>query len=333
MAEVGELFADLLRPRWVRGLNKVMTPKVISVESWLMMGDYSWRPSSAGKVELDVPYNTESLAQAIASEVARFSCAAYESLLDAVPGTHADPALGWALVRYYYATFYAAHALLRISGQSVTMISSTTASKLNAIGGQYLGVSPGIVNGLYLIKINAMNPRCVSMSKIGSNGGGSHEEMWKLFLELLLELEDELILTQGHSQGALIVVEVLTELRKQLCRQGKNNGAWLSLVRNNLNYRQGHGVWYPYEMTDKAAIKLIARMQRWIPTAANGYDIGKVHDDLGCFVDSCNVMTRLLTAALNDLSNRAAKKRSSFVDRQPFKFLRLRKVSVGDTAS
>lgn len=328
MAEVGELFADLLRLRWVNGLNKVMTPTLVGVESWLTSGAFSWLPSPAGEVLLDVSNNTDSLAEAIASEVSRFSCATYESLLDAEPGLHADRALGWALVRYYYATFYAAHALLRISGQSVTMISPQTASKLNVIGGQYFGMSPGVTTGLHLVRVDPHNRSRVSIRKIGGSGGGSHEEMWRLFVELVVELEGQLILTQGHSQDALQAVQTLTELRKQLCRRGKNNGSWLSSVRNDLNYRHDHGVWYPYKVTSKVATSLITRMQRWLPGAGDGYEIGKVSDDLGCFVDSCNVMTRLLTAALSDLSMRATKTRYSFVDRQPFKLLRLRNVAV-----
>lgn len=293
-----------------------------------MTGAFSWLPSPAGQVLLDVSTNTDSLADAIASEVSRFSCAAYESLLDAEPGPHADRALGWALVRYYYATFYAAHALLRISGQSVTMVSQQTALRLNAVGGQYLGMSPGMTAGLHLVRIDPQNRSCVSVSKIGGSSGGSHEEMWRLFLALVVELEGQLILTQGQSQDALLAVQTLIELRKQLCRRGKSNGSWLSSVRNDLNYRHEHGVWYPYRVTGKAATSLIFRMRRWLPTAPDGYEIGKVNDDLGCFVDSCNVMTRLLTAALFDLSSRATKTRSSFVDRKPFKLLRLRNVAV-----
>ena len=208
------------------------------------------------------------------------------------------------------------------------MVSPQTASSLNAIGGQYLGISPGITSGLHLVQLDPLNRSRVLVSKIGSSNGGSHEEMWKLFLSLVVDLEAQLILGQGQSQDALVAVEILTELRKQLCRRGKNNGAWLSSIRNDLNYRHEHGVWYPYKVTGRAANALIARMQRWMPTAADGYEIGKVSDDLGCFVDSCNVLTRLLTAALNDLSSRAAHTRSSFVDRQPFKLLRLRSIAV-----
>ncbi len=328
MAEVGELFADLLRLRWVSGLNKVTNPSLVGLESWLINGAYSWLPSPAGVVLLDVSTDIDSLANAIASEVSRFSCATYESLLDAGPGGHSDQALGWALIRYYYATFYAAHALLRISGQSVTMVSHETASRLNSIGGQYLGISPGIHPGLNLIRVDPKNRFRVLISRIGEGRGGSHEEMWKLFLAFVADLETQLILTQGQTQDALRAVQTLTELRNQLCRRGKRNGSWLSSVRNDLNYRHKHGVWYPYGVTKETAKSLFFRMQRWTPSAAGGYEIGKVSDELGCFIDSCNVMTQLLTAALFDLSNRATTKRYGFVDRQPFKLLRLRQVNL-----
>ncbi len=328
MPQVGDYFADLLRPRWAAGLNKVTIPNVAGVESWLLSGKYNWLPSPAGAVHLDASAAKDSLAQAVASEVARFSCATYESLLDASPREHEDRALGWALIRYYYATFYAAHALLRLSGKSITMIAPQTASTLKRVGGQYLGVSPQLENGLHIIEIDSINRSKIVIRKIGSGNGGSHEDMWRVFLKLVKDLEDQLVLTQGQSQPALAAVQVLVKLRTQLCQQGKASGAWLSSVRNSLNYRHEYGVWYPYTLTSKAASGLLQRMNRWGPSDPNGFDIGLATNDLEWFIDSCNVTTRLLTAALNDLSSRAVKSRSSFVDRQPFKLLRLRRVNV-----
>jgi hypothetical protein len=328
VAAVGDYFADLLRPRWVSGLNKVTTPSFKGIEPWLLGGSYSWVTSPAGSVSLDVTGAESSLADAVASEVARFSCAAYEALLDANPDGHAGRALGWALVRHYYATFYAAHALLRLSGSAVTMISVQTATKLNTVGGQYLGVSPQLTGGPHLVRIAQSDPSKVQISKIGGGSGGSHEDMWKLFLDLVADIEGQLVLTQGQSQEALAAAQLLTEFRRQLCKQGKSNGAWLSTVRNNLNYRQDYGVWYPYSVTEKFATNLLSRMSRWRPGHLDGYDIGRDKGELACFVDGCNVMAQLLTAALKDLAQRSEKSGSGFVDRQPFKLLRLTKLAV-----
>jgi hypothetical protein len=152
--------------------------------------------------------------------------------------------------------------------------------------------------------------------------------MWRLFLNLVRHVENEIVRTQGHSADALSAVAVLTNLRGQLCQQGLNNGAWLSTVRNNLNYRQDYGVWYPYSVTSRFAADLLNRMSRWTPGDANGYGIGPASCDLAGFVDACNVVSKLLTSALADVARRAPSPQRSFVGRKPFKLLRLRNLNV-----
>lgn len=328
MAAIGNLFADFLRPRWVAGLSKVTIPAAEGIESWLMSGTYSWLPSPTGSLRLDVSAANETLAEAIAAEIARFSCAAYESLLDARTSLQDSRSLGWPLVRYYYASFYAAHSLLRIAGTTVTMISPQSASVLNRVGGQYLGLSPQISSGLHTLQVDQADPKKVQLIKIGSASGGSHEEMWKLFLALMLELENQIVLTVGGTKDAQATVQVLSELRNQLCRQGKANGAWPSTVRNNVNYRHEYGVWYPYKLRTKLSAELNTRMARWSPQDPNGFEIGKSPNDLACFIDICNVLAQLLTSALTDISRRATRAKSGFVDRLPFKLLRLNEVAV-----
>ncbi len=327
MTAIGNLFADFLRPRWITGLNKVSVPGP-GVEPWLLSGTYSWHSSLAGTLNLDVSTAHERLAEAMAGEIARFSCAAYESLLATGSHTHDPRSLGWPLVRYYYASFYTAHALLRLSGTGVNMFSGQTASFLNQIGGQYLGMPPRISQGLHIVKVDRANPSIVQVTKMGSGAGGSHEEMWKLFLNLIQDLEDEITLTLGGAQQAQNTVQLLSKLRNHLCRQGKS-GAWPSTVRNNINYRHDYGVWYPYnKLKPKTGTKLIARMTRWAPRDPDGFEIGQSSEDLTCFIDACNVMVQLLTAALSDVARRTNREKSSFVDRLPFKLLRLNRVAV-----
>lgn len=328
MIDIGDIFADHIRPRWVTGLNKVVSPSLQGAEAWLLGGTYSWLPSTAGTLQLDASNTMDALADAFASEIARFSCAAYESLLDAEPRNQDARSLGWTLVRHYYATFYAAHAILRISGTAITMISPHTASTLNRVGGQYLGMNPQVTSGLHTFQVHQSAPNRLVLRKIGGGNGGSHEEMWKTFLALLEQLEHQIVLTQGHDPNAISAVQVLTSLRTQLCRQGKVNGAWPSTIRNNINYRHDYGVWYPYKLTNKASTQLLSRLARWAPNEVDGYDIGHSVDDLSCFVDICNVSIRLLTSSLGDIARRSTKPKSGFVDRQPFKLLRLRRLQI-----
>lgn len=328
MTGVGAAFADALRPRWSPGLNNVKRPEFHSIESWLIKGTFGWLPAASGTARLDVRGSGIALTGALASEISRFSCAAYESLMDANPPGASPKALGWPLIRHYYATFYCAHALLRIAGDSLTFVSATTVTALNRVGGQYLGVSPQLTAGLYKIKPDRNSPNVIELTKISAGSGGSHEELWKQFLDFLTEIENSIVLTQGQVPAAIDAVRVSTQLRTHLCRQGKGNGAWPSGIRNSLNYRHEHGVWYPYTKKVQSCTDLATRLQQWKPGSPQGFDIGPTRDDLTCFADTCNVVAQLLTASLSDISFRSPQKGKSFVDNFPFKLLRQQQFRV-----
>ncbi|MCE3605549.1 hypothetical protein LXA47_18350 [Massilia sp. P8910] len=328
MTEVGATFADALRPRWAAGLNTVKRPEFPSIESWLIKGTFGWLPAASGSARLDVRGSGIALTGALASEISRFSCAAYESLINDNPPGASTKALGWPLIRHYYATFYCAHALLRIAGDSLTYVSATTISTLNRVGGQYLGISPQLTAGLYQIKADRNSPNVIELTKISAGSGGSHEELWKQFLDFLIELENTIVLTQGQVPVAIDAVRVSTQLRTHLCRQGKGNGAWPSGIRNSLNYRHEHGVWYPYTKKAQSSADLAARLHRWKPGSQHSFEIGPTRDDLTCFADTCNVITQLLTASLSDIALRSPQRGKSFVDHFPFKLLRQQQFRV-----
>jgi hypothetical protein len=319
-------FADGLRTLWTPGINQVETPIWQSVDAWLCKGAYIWQSAGAGCAELNVIGTDRSYADALASEISRFSCAAYESLLDASPPEHATKSLGWSLVRHYYAAFYCAHAIFRIAGSSITYLQPSTVATLNKVGGQSLGISPQLPSGLYLIETDSTNPKTVRLKNISAGSGGSHEDMWKLFLLLLTNLENTILRYSGQLQLSIDAVAISKELRRHLCYQGKGNGAWASKIRNSINYQHGHGVWFPYQLPQKECTDLNARLVKWRPHVAGGLDIGKSTSDLRRFADVCNVVTRLMTAALTDISRRSPKAGKNFVDKGPFKLLRQRKI-------
>ena len=309
------------------GINNVSTPAYASVADWLATGTFGWLPSTGTTNRLDITGVSAAFAEALASEISRFSCAAYESLLDAFPVSGQPRALGWPLVRHYYATFYCCHALLRVTGISLTFVSGQTAANLNRIGGQYLGNSPQFTGGLYFIRRDCVNTSTLLLEKL-SSGGGSHEDMWKKFLSLLVNTENTIIQYQGTLPAAMEAVRVSTALRAELCKKGQNDGAWPSSIRNAINYRQDFGVWYPYTNTMAAASALTQRMSRWKPQDPLAFEIGHGRDDLACFADLCNVIAQIMTAALQDISARSPRPRQSFVDRHAFKFLRQNHVAI-----
>jgi hypothetical protein len=323
---VRQAFADGIRHRWVSGINGIQVPAFRSIEDWLIRGAYVWKTSTAAKICLTISPGRDAMTDAIASEVSRLSCASYESLLDASPPAGRDRALGWQLIRHYYSAFFAAHALLRIGGNSLNFFSGDIAAKLNKLGGQYLGVSPGITRGLYWIRRNVLDPTEVTMERL-SAGGGTHEDMWSILLEFLKEIEISIISNMGQHPATLAAVDISSKLRVQLCNQGRNNGAWPSLMRNSINYKHEYGVWYPYE-SSKVLHRTAAILPRWMPSDLRGFDFSSKPDELVALAEICNVLSHMLTATLKDISNRSPRARSCFVDRGPFKLLKSNHVGL-----
>lgn len=320
-------FSDGMRPKWPPGLQNVQMPLFKSVEEWLLKGTYTWLSSIPNLVELSLPVAQSGLTQALAGEISRFSSASYESFLDAGPTGPSTKALGWQIVRHYYAAFYSAHALMRIAGTSLFFLSPDAANTLNRVGGQYLGMSPQLGSGLYSIRRDAAQPSTIRLEKL-SSGGGSHEDMWKLMLALLIDLETSIILMQGPIPSALKAIGISSSLRAKLCQKGKTNGAWPSAVRNAVNYRHDLAVWYPYGQRQTFYDTITLRLSRWKPGDLHGFDISPSSTELNSFAEICNVLSHILTATLKDIASRSPDARKSFVDRVAFKLLRERAIAI-----
>lgn len=318
-------FSDGMRPFWPPGLQNIHSPEFKSVEDWLLRGTYTWIASSPGLVELELEVGQPGLTEALAGEISRFSSASYESLLDSEPSGPSNKALGWQIVRHYYAAFYSAHALLRVAGISLFYLSPESVNILNRLGGQYLGMNPQLSKGLYRVRRDDTSQRVVRLEKI-SSGGGSHEDMWKDFLAFLLKLEASIILMQGQISSAMMAVHVSTQLRANLCKKGKSNGAWPSSIRNAVNYRHDLAVWYPYGQRKPFYGAISSKMVMWRPNEMQGFDFSQTNNELVSFAEICNVLSHILTAVLKDISSRSPVSRKCFVDRVPFKFLRERGV-------
>ncbi|MBX9900414.1 MAG: hypothetical protein K2Y28_06475 [Burkholderiaceae bacterium] len=326
MTDLSSYFSEYLRHRWIKNIQKVEYDSSTGIDGWLAEGAYTWLDAGVGGAVLQTSLSSNTLAEAFASEIARFACATFESLLDTEAAPHSPSALSWGLIRYYYASFYAAHALLRVSGKALTMISQKTANIMNSVGGCYLGVSPNISPALYLVSSDRHTPEQLRLTKVGGRGG-SHEEMWQHFLTLLRAAENEILVKYSGSTAASEALEELKDLQTNLCHDGKVNGAWLSMVRNNLNYRHDYGVWFPFGGKKKFAQSLSARMLEWKPSAVRTR-VAKGEHQLGSFVTACNVTVGLLNGALADISMRSPKPNASFVSRYPYRLLKLRMIKI-----
>lgn len=146
--------ADGIREKWITGINAISAVSAIGLAETLLTKAYMLEeaiPSTS--LLFKIPNQDLDLPQSFAFEAARFSSATFESLLDARPSSTNEKSLGWPLIRTYYAAFFAAHALLRICGESVTFLTTNQINKFNQVTQIYTNQSSNFSNGIFHFKI------------------------------------------------------------------------------------------------------------------------------------------------------------------------------------
>ncbi|MCE2725129.1 MAG: hypothetical protein ACK5YU_13700 [Burkholderiales bacterium] len=310
-----------MREKWLTGLNQVKNVKTPGVAEWLKTGTYSWDFDAAtSEYLLRIPRGDQSLSTAFAAEISRFSCAAFQSMLDAEVSARSLKSLAWPLVKDYYGAFYSGHAILRLTGRSITYIPTDLIHTLNKTASMYFGVNPQMKPGQYHL-IFEKSAEVIRIKNTGSNGG-SHEDMWRTLVAEAVSLENSILAKFGGGGVAGAAIVLLSKLRGELCFAGKHNGAWLSSVRNAINYRHDYGVWFPQAMKPNDASAIRSKISGWSQSACGVDALGtsKQHD-LVRHVVVCNAMGGVLRALLQDLVNRAPVPTKCFVAAKPFRLL------------
>jgi hypothetical protein len=84
--------------------------------------------------------------------------------------------------------------------------------------------------------------------KVGAASGGSHQAFWSVFNARLKQRSAEMLTSKiGTIANNQIASSKLSELSENLCEDSQSGGGWLSFIRNEVNYSQRWGTWYPYE--------------------------------------------------------------------------------------
>lgn len=316
--------ADGIREKWITGINAISSVSAIGLAETLLTKAYMLEeaiPSTS--LLFKIPNQDLDLPQSFAFEAARFSSATFESLLDARPSSTNEESLGWPLIRTYYAAFFAAHALLRICGESVTFLTTNQTNKLNQVAQIYTNQSSSFSNGIFHFKITDSSQK-IQLTQL-SRGGGSHEDFWKIFYKFLIEVENVLAQKFSSSPDAITAIKTSQALRKSLSRENCSQGSWLSQSRNSINYRHEYGIWFPYKINRQKASSIARGFDNWQledsdwEAKISSADLAEAHQS------NSHAIAALLTCSLKDLAKRNTCQGKSFVDKLPFALLRQRR--------
>ena len=250
---------DLLFP-FVPGCLLNESNPSTNLKSWLQNGDFELDSASSAKKWPVIRNATRSFEPTLAREVDRFLCAMGESFSEVQPSQFANRSIGWALIRAYYSSYFAAHAILRMTGRCVTLIDSQLSQSvmrtlLNT------GSAPAwtICRSQYLVKYDEPQQLLVFEDK-NSAKGGSHQFVWKKFGELISELITSSATLGSAYQSEILLLSRISDILTS--QQTSADFSWLSTVRNSVNYTFSHSVWFPYDgMNSRQSAKLIEQLK------------------------------------------------------------------------
>lgn len=228
---------------------------------------------------------------AMANDCNRFAQAAVESMWLLNKNAKLPRSAGWPSVQMYYASFYAAHALLRIYGRSCSQYEKVHTDKVHSIAAATSMDNNvnSIENGFYLSCIDKQSKEVV-YSKLKD----SHADTWHSFSLLLDWLMDNIQEnTTGLGLNKNKAFTLISNLKNALLRPGAHRGNWPSQVRNKIHYQHTNGAWFPYLGATHDPDE-ICRNNQWTISPVNHVLTNRVNDVVGTLSSVANCMVSLM---------------------------------------
>lgn len=295
---------EQLRQFWLSRLNEISGKPEYGLAEWVRKGTYQiTTPLHSDEFVLDIPSGDLSFQRSIAFDIARMGMAAFESIGDLHQHPILPKSLGWTVIKTYYSAFFAAHALLRTFGISLTQFDSAQINNVLQIAAVYGAMNDQrLSNGFYVCIFDAKSGKLTC--KHAGAQGGSHEVLWKFFLNSMSGFSNQILAIHGASANQQQAAAKINELCSSLKHNGKNAGSWLSYVRNLTNYKHELGVWFPYSSRVKYYDDLPNLKNDWRHKPED-ISIWNGHGrDLQRFIGVSNLIIALLKATVDDMSQR-----------------------------
>jgi hypothetical protein len=311
------MIVDALRPAWLSGLSNINGFSDMRFVDWLRSGEFYFDLPVGPDHMIVVLKPSVTLHSIFASEVSRFSTAAIETAQQISQYEKRPISLSWLIIRSYYAAFFAAHSLFRVTGVSCSRFEGPECDKVNVIATALGFSAEPLRGGSYHCHYEAGSGR-IACRRVG--GKGAHEDFWRVFDTFLVEIANGILSNAALTrEDQFNAAGKLAELNRVLRSDGCNGGNWLSTVRNRVNYSHKYGVWFPYKNERKYCDDLFRVQSGWkmepeliALTSA---------DELRRFLLACSFLVSLCRATTIDMASRCSLGRS-FLDLTSIRLLR-----------
>ena len=253
-----------------------------------------------------------SLRPLFAFEAARFASAALESY-STVRARWRDPedrdGLAWKFVSLYYSAYYSAHAILRLSGITITQIENwkRTEAEFKMLYKTTQLPLLGLESGYHVLKLDVSGTSLsVTKAKLDSTHG-SHTALWRQFKQLADDSYANNALNTSLHQAA--VGAYSQKLATMITIDGAHcNWPWMPVIRNRINYRLPEEVWGAQSKRLKPSVNKRIHDLVDSPTRVKIVDAAGADLDWLRFSASCVYMVSLLCHLIRDMELRAKSK-------------------------
>lgn len=268
--------------------------------------------AAARTVTLSFPVYSD-VTHAVASDCRRLSLSWLQTTVGSWPSGNDKLELPWSLVRTYYSAFYAAHVLVRLLGRACCWLESSHLAQIDAV---HRAVNGGPLTfradaGSYLCSVDGSGSDFV-LSRIAASNRGAHEALWYALDTALRDRTPYILSGILPTRDAQLVVTKLDEFRGLAALNG--SVAWLSKVRNSIQYRLEHDVWHPTRL-DAGIRRALAKLAKgWLDDPMS-IDLSSVRARtvLEQFVAACSFLIAACRALLGRIDAASGAPQRSFV--------------------
>lgn len=241
------------REYWLAGTLRSQFKGDGGIREWLATQD--WAPQTGmTKRRIDgIVYTMDSFVDACVRDSVMLAISAFESAAAVeAPNTNVR-SCAWQFIKYYYSAYFAANALMRLSGHACVNLTAADCALINSWALVY-GVGGGTENrklsaGVFYLQIDSAKTPTFTLRQAAGKGG-VHIQFWIGFLAFLKSLKTSIGQTPATKSEKNSAISDIDLLISELQRGGLTQGSWLSEMRNAVNYRFEHGAWFPYSTQD-----------------------------------------------------------------------------------
>ena len=186
-------------------------------------------------------YSKEEIAGCMIADFLKYYFASMQTITK-IHDTFKNKNVSWAIIETYYSSFYAAQALMRISGYYYSHIDAGLKDAINSSSFNVAnGVSVDIGTGTYDIYVNFNNSELEMTLLTKAN---SHQDVWDKFYKFL---DNVIMFSTKEYQSESNDFNEQLEAVNFILRGGRGKPYFLSNFRNDVNYLKKTEYWYPFK--------------------------------------------------------------------------------------